>query len=254
ERIIDHRHGGRIPDTDDADIMLRQVADCFAYMLWKKFGQTKLPDLIDRLELWCERRAPDVQMGLLQSAARRARYRHRLDNSDTCGQHLRLSYVERTKLRIKTIGSYDVTRAERTKLAKDRRRDRNRKRQAGKRAAAGALPRTTYLANSLSAARPWEAEGVSRATWYRRHRETSPSPHLLASMQGDGPVSDARVACPVSPGDGLPRSTRKHFTDRPRGGQPLTLRRGSLVTTTHGLLQGSSWAPGHTVARRTGSV
>lgn len=28
-------------------------------------------------------------------------------------------------------------------------------------------PRAEYLANSLSRSKPWEALGVSRATWYR---------------------------------------------------------------------------------------
>lgn len=31
-----------------------------------------------------------------------------------------------------------------------------------------ALPREEYEAASLARRRPWEAEGISRATWYRR--------------------------------------------------------------------------------------
>lgn len=31
-----------------------------------------------------------------------------------------------------------------------------------------AQPRPEYLANSLSRQKPWEALGMSRATWYRR--------------------------------------------------------------------------------------
>jgi len=30
------------------------------------------------------------------------------------------------------------------------------------------LPRAEYESQSLSRRRPWEAEGISRATWYRR--------------------------------------------------------------------------------------
>jgi predicted DNA-binding transcriptional regulator YafY len=31
-----------------------------------------------------------------------------------------------------------------------------------------AQPRVAYEANSISRAKPWEAFGISRATWYRR--------------------------------------------------------------------------------------
>lgn len=47
-----------------------------------------------------------------------------------------------------------------------KRRDALRARE--KRAVAGAVTRAEYLENALSAAKPWEAEGISRATWYRR--------------------------------------------------------------------------------------
>jgi hypothetical protein len=32
------------------------------------------------------------------------------------------------------------------------------------------IPRDEYLANSLSRSKPWESEGISRATWYRRNK------------------------------------------------------------------------------------
>jgi hypothetical protein len=40
-------------------------------------------------------------------------------------------------------------------------------RTRGRRRAAGAIPRQTYEAGSLSQTRPWEAHGMSRASWYR---------------------------------------------------------------------------------------
>lgn len=36
-----------------------------------------------------------------------------------------------------------------------------------------AEPRSEYEARSLTRAAPWSAEGVSRATWYRRRRSAS---------------------------------------------------------------------------------
>jgi hypothetical protein len=55
ERIIKGRYGV-LPDTDDADIFLNQVACCQSRMFWKKLGQLpEFDELVDRLKLWCER-------------------------------------------------------------------------------------------------------------------------------------------------------------------------------------------------------
>lgn len=35
-------------------------------------------------------------------------------------------------------------------------------------------PRAEYLANSLSRSKPWEALGMSRATWYRQGKPSVP--------------------------------------------------------------------------------
>jgi len=36
-----------------------------------------------------------------------------------------------------------------------------------------AQPREEYLANALTRTKPWEAMGISRATWYNRGKPTS---------------------------------------------------------------------------------
>jgi hypothetical protein len=117
ERIVRHRHG-TVPETDDADIVLDQVAD----------------------------------------------------TADQCADRLRLSYAERTQLRIATIGAFDVNKRKRAKLRKDRKRIRDRERQARKRAERGTLPRTEYLARSLARTQPWKRYGIHRRTWERRRR------------------------------------------------------------------------------------
>jgi len=54
-------------------------------------------------------------------------------------------------------------------IPNDLRADRNRQRRTSRRRAEGALPRAPWLAaNSLSEHKPWEAQGISRATFYRR--------------------------------------------------------------------------------------
>lgn len=56
-------------------------------------------------------------------------------------------------------------------ITAEERRKRKAERQRDRRLAGGAIPWADWLnANDVSATRPWEAEGVSRATWYRRRR------------------------------------------------------------------------------------
>lgn len=52
--------------------------------------------------------------------------------------------------------------------AESKRRHAARTRQS--RADAGAVTREEYLAAALSNTKPWEAEGISRATWYRKNK------------------------------------------------------------------------------------
>jgi hypothetical protein len=171
ERIVRHRYGV-IPDTDDADIILGEVACCYQHLLWKKFGRPTFDKLLEWLQLWCEQFGPGVSILLLREVAREVCRRPHLSTADECAERLRLTYNERTHLRITTIGSHDVDKRERAKRNKARKRKRDRVRAAGKRAMRGAVCRKQYLANSVSATQPWKAEGISRRTWERRRRAT----------------------------------------------------------------------------------
>ena len=82
--------------------------------------------------------------------------------ADSIARELRVTYAERIALKLTTIGCIDVSREERLRLSKDRRR---RKQQA-RRHAQGSVKRSDYLATSKSNLKPWVAEGISRATWY----------------------------------------------------------------------------------------
>jgi hypothetical protein len=46
-----------------------------------------------------------------------------------------------------------------------------------------ALPRAEYLAGSITRAAPWEALGMSRATWYRKGKPLSIPPIEQAQPQ-----------------------------------------------------------------------
>jgi hypothetical protein len=185
ERIISHRWG-EVQDTDDADIILEQVADCLLKMHWKRtLRQLPLEVLADRVKLWCERWAPWASIFQCRDAARQALRRRRVDTADQCAARLRLSYEERTKLRITTIGAFDVNKRQRAKLRKERKRIRDRDRQAKKRAERGAIARAEYLARSLTRTQPWTADGIHRRTWERRRRAASPKINHSVRRQHD---------------------------------------------------------------------
>jgi hypothetical protein len=52
------------------------------------------------------------------------------------------------------------------------RRERDRQRKISNRRARGVQQRANYLASVSAKSKPWQAAGMSRATWYRRQRET----------------------------------------------------------------------------------
>ena len=60
----------------------------------------------------------------------------------------------------------------RTIISSDLARQRDTENTRTRRRAAGIVNRSEYESNAISKQKPWEAEGISRATWYRR-RETS---------------------------------------------------------------------------------
>jgi hypothetical protein len=76
------------------------------------------------------------------------------------GQRHRVTNHERELFRLWTIAPCDMTdeQMHEHRKAKKRARDRHRRRMAGSK------PRETSLART----KPWEAEGISRKTWFRR--------------------------------------------------------------------------------------
>jgi hypothetical protein len=95
EQIVRHRHG-MLPDTDDADIILDQVACCYAHMLWKPGRKPELAAVVERLDLWCERFAPDASILLRRDIAREALRRPRLDNADGCAERSFLARLDQS--------------------------------------------------------------------------------------------------------------------------------------------------------------
>jgi hypothetical protein len=179
ERTISDRHGS-VPETDDADLYLSPVANCFHVIAAERGRAVTVDGIVNLFGLWCQTWAPHViEQQVVELAREALAGPPKLIADDIVGSALRLSYADRLRLKISTIGSFDADKALRTKFAKARRRERDRLRAAEKRKANGATPR----ANSLSQTKPWEADGISRRTYERRLRtretqvDANSSPH-----------------------------------------------------------------------------
>jgi hypothetical protein len=185
EKIIDDRHG-TVPDTDDADLYVGAVATCFVRIA-RESGRLPKPAAI---AWWCEKWAPRFteteQAAILDKAINNF---WNLRTDDDWGRLLRLSDADRTRLQIRSIGSYDVDRAARLKRCRTKRHERDRLRAAENRRTKGAVPRNMSLART----KPWEQLGISRATFMRRRKaqgiETNSSPHPSSLSVNDELVS-----------------------------------------------------------------
>jgi len=158
-RLYTARYGRVLPDDDagrdDALIMAHHLA--------------KRPDAQRRISSWLSLWAPWMTSVSSEVMITRAINRPLRWSADKLGLRLNLTEAERQRLAITTIGSVEVSKAER--IARRRLHKRARKEQ--RRRAAGAKPRAAYEANSITRTKPWERVGMSRASWYRAGK---PSP------------------------------------------------------------------------------
>jgi hypothetical protein len=117
-------------------------------------------------------------------------------NAARIGDDVELTFEEKIRLGIRNIECFDKPKHEVAAFYGEQKRRRDAQRMRRQRAKAGAVSRAEYLAACLSRTKPWEAEGISRRTWYRRSKEgcadtvaptqhggTSPSPHVLAYVK-----------------------------------------------------------------------
>jgi len=153
-RLFRSRYGVTLPDDDAGRDDIKLAVDHLA----------SLPHPARAITRWLENWAPWLTLAEHRQIIADGIAGQRHWKADALAWRLRLTEEERRMLGITTIGAVDMGKAARTK----RRRDRDRERKATKRKAAGAVPRREYEANSTEKAKPWIAEGVSRATWYRR--------------------------------------------------------------------------------------
>jgi hypothetical protein len=132
-------------------------------------------------------------------------------SADNLARFLGVTYEQRQQLGLTTVGSINVKRRARKEL----RKRENRIAHERHRRALGMRPQS----QSLSRLKPWEAEGVSRRTWYRRNKARTGTGTILSApiflSSEDKPVPPERRR--GYPRGALARKERKRKERRLRG-------------------------------------
>lgn len=151
----------QLPDDDQGEMAARVMANHLA----------KLRDAPRRIDRWLDRWMTGLSLVSHERLINDVLECPLRYSADKLAWKFKVTAEQRTRLRLRTIGAIDQTRAERAAAAQIRKLERQRAR----RRANGAKPRAEYEATARERTRPWETEGISRRTWYRRQRGTTTS-------------------------------------------------------------------------------
>ena len=217
-KLYAHRYGGCrpnvFPDDDSGIEDLKVLAHHYAS------NPIALPRIIKLRAPWA-----DAEKILEEVSSNPRRWR-----AETLGKLLNLSGKEWRQLGFRTITPVDMSGTERAYFN----RVRANGRRNIKRRMKGVKTRAEYLeANNLTRDQPWIAEGISKATWYRRRtkRETGLARITLIgtnqtclSREEDRaavPSAPLRSPTPLPPPPDLshPMSALRHWSP----GEPVTL-------------------------------
>jgi len=132
ERLFSYRSGRFLPDNNAARSDIQLVAHHLAN---RPTAQVK--HIVD----WCRRWAPWMPTDEAEAIAAASLGAPRHFTADVLGALLRVTLRERISLEIRTIGSYETTKADREKMRKAKSRERSRQWRRMKAVAEGRLPR-----------------------------------------------------------------------------------------------------------------
>lgn len=172
DAVAKDRHGDILPASVDPLPYIEAVA----------FTANALGASVEQaMSGWCGRFAPHLlsRIGEFAPPIRMKVEGRRYDlSADDVAELLGVSFEERQRLGLKTIGCCDLSPEAFRDARKEAKRRRDRERLAEKRQAK--RPRS----QALMQVRPWEAEGISRRTWYRRQK--ADGTEMSPRAQGDG--------------------------------------------------------------------
>lgn len=107
----------------------------------------------------------------LTTLLRKAEARNRGETVSFKGEQWTPLYTPKTQTLIDCFKiTADEERQLHTIISKSEIASRHREREESRRRAAGAIPRDQYESNSVSRQKPWDSEGISRSTYYRRQK------------------------------------------------------------------------------------
>jgi hypothetical protein len=211
-RLLRHRYGHTLPDDDagqeDLDLLL------YAISLDPVAPAEKMNHQIETIAPWMD---VDWTEENIEDYMYLALGERRL-SAQQIGERLQLTNAERERLSLWRIAPVDMTEQQ---LAEQRKaKDRARARKRYKRT------RADFLAASLTASKPWEAEGISRTTWYDRR------------AKGRTGASEARLTMARTDLSGRMDREKEGEKDKDRKRDPANenerAKRGRTASTTDG--------------------
>ena len=159
-KLFRHRYGYEFPDDDagrdDLFVLLCVVS------LAPSATDKKMAHVIDVWAPWM----PDWERDMLVEHVNRLTIYERMPAAQVLGERVNLTNADRERLRLWPIKPVDMTVEQLMEQRKVKRREYQKQRRRDR----GVKPRTT-------AAKPWEAEGIARSTWYHRQLWTRVKRH-----------------------------------------------------------------------------
>jgi hypothetical protein len=168
QKLIVHRHGSLRLPSGDRDLLMVLYGAGMSYLV--DSPQRLRQEMITVAGNICGWPESETN-SRLSSVFSRAEAAARGERIDYLGgqRDPRYRYKDSTLVEMLAVTEDEMrTLSLRHLVSKDIKRDRDRERKIDKLRAGGAVPRATYLANSLSQSKPWDKQGISRKTWERR--------------------------------------------------------------------------------------
>lgn len=193
-RLIEHRHGGRIPKTDDPrdGYVFAVAVTVHAEFDDESDRRTFLLNWLSRAAAWIIDRESLVNDLLATMHPRRKHLKDR-----RVGELVNLKASERDLLGIRTMSPADMTPLQFAKARKEAKRRADRERDERKRRARGAKPQKASAAQM----QPWKDAGFNcRRTWERWKAKAAPvatSSHACepVDVATSSPLVDSRTGC-----------------------------------------------------------
>ncbi|MGC1178452.1 MAG: hypothetical protein WA884_05380 [Methyloceanibacter sp.] len=160
QRLFRARYGLEFPDNDAGPIDLKHLLCPIS------LGPNAEHRMKMAIELWApwieESGAPETSSLIAEIMA--LPRKERMPTAKVLSHRLQVTNVERERIGLRTILPVDMTKEQ---LA-EQRRAKDRARKQRRRLKRGGRTREAYLATFRQRPKPWEIEGMSKRTWYRR--------------------------------------------------------------------------------------